>query len=158
MVTLQPMTEDEYNVYIPHLREGYAAERAQAEDLPLDEERKAADEQIAGLLPQGLRTPDHFLWRLVAEDGARVGVLWVHVRPVERRAFIYDIELDAAQRGKGYGEAAMRALEERLRSGGITHIGLSVFGHNAVARALYDKMGYRVAATYMLKRIASDAE
>ena len=124
MVTLQPMIEDDYNAYMPHSLEGYAAERAQAEDTPLEKERKVASEQMASLLPQGLHTPEHFFWRVVAEDGARVGTLWVHVQPAERRAFIYDIEIDAAQRGKGYGEATMRALEERLRPQGITHIGL----------------------------------
>lgn len=157
MVTLQPMTEDEYNAYLPHLLEGYAAERAEADDTPLEQERTAASEQTASLLPQGLRTPDHYLWRVVAEDGARVGTLWVHVQPAEQRAFIYDIEIDAAQRGKGYGEATMRALEEQLRPRGFTHIGLNVFGPNTVARALYDKIGYRLAATFMLKRIAGDA-
>ncbi|HET9109410.1 MAG TPA: GNAT family N-acetyltransferase [Ktedonobacterales bacterium] len=157
MASLQPMTEDDYNTYMPRLREEYAAERAQSDDTSLEQERKVASEQMAGLLPQGLHTPEHCFWRVVAEDGALVGTLWVHVQPAERRAFIYDIEIDAAQRGKGYGEAAMRALEEQLRPQGFTHIGLNVFGPNTVARALYDKMGYRVAATYMLKRIASDA-
>ncbi|HEX8732988.1 MAG TPA: GNAT family N-acetyltransferase [Ktedonobacterales bacterium] len=153
MVTLRPMTEAEYDAWMASLRASYAADRARAEDLPLDERQAEADKQIAGLLPQGASTPDHFFWRIIADDGAGVGWLWVFHDTVQRRAFIYDIEIDEAQRGKGYGEAAMRALEEALRPAGATHIGLSVFGFNTAARALYDKLGYSVAATYMLKRI-----
>jgi ribosomal protein S18 acetylase RimI-like enzyme len=154
MVTLQPMTEVDYDAYMANSVEDYAADRAQAEDTSMEVERKTASAQFAGLVPQGLLTPGHHFWRVVAEDGTRVGSLWAHVEAEQRRAFIYDIVIDAAQRGKGYGEATMRALEEELRPTDLTHIGLNVFGHNRVARALYDKLGYRVAATYMLKRIA----
>jgi len=131
MVTLRPMTDDEYDAYKATALEDYAAERAQAEDTSLAEER----------------TPGHRFWRVVTDDGTRVSSLWVHVEADKRRAFIYDLVIDAAWRGAGYGEATMRALEEELRPAGLTHIGLNVFGHNRVARALYDKLGYRVAAT-----------
>jgi len=157
MVTLRPMIEPEYDAFIAELRVSYGAERAQAEDIPLETGQAEGNEQIAQLLPQGLATPDHYFWRVLAEDGTAVGSLWVNHKPDQRRAFIFDIEIDAAQRGKGYGKATMRALEETLRPMGVTHIGLSVFGFNTTARALYDKLGYNVAATYMLKRIAKDA-
>jgi len=42
MVTLRPMTDDEYDAYKATALEDYAAERAQAEDTSLAEERKAA--------------------------------------------------------------------------------------------------------------------
>lgn len=156
MVTLRPMTESTYDAWMANLRASYAADRARAEDLPLDDRQAEADRQIAGLLPQGASTPDHFFWRIVAEDGAGVGWLWVFHDTAQRRAFIYDVEIDETQRGKGYGEATMRALEEALLPLAVTHIGLSVFGFNTAARALYDKLGYSVAATFMLKRISED--
>ena len=37
---------------------------------------------------------------------------------------------------------------------GGTRVGLNVFGPNAVARALYDSLGYRVMATAMYKDLA----
>ncbi len=156
MVTLRPMTEPEYDAFLVMLDTDYAADVSRAEDLPLEKAQADAIAQTAQLLPQGFLTPDHSFWRVLAEDGAAVGSLWVNHKPAQRRAFVYDIEIDEAQRGKGYGEAAMRALEETLRPMGVTHIGLSVFGFNTTARALYDKLGYNVVATHMLKRIGED--
>ncbi|MGH2501569.1 MAG: GNAT family N-acetyltransferase, partial [Ktedonobacterales bacterium] len=157
MVTLRPMTEPEYTDFIATSLPAYAADRARSEDVPLEVAQTSANEQIAQLLPQGYATPEHHFWRAVAEDGAVVGALWVHHDVNQRRAFIYDIVIEEAQRGKGYGEATMRALEEALRPLRVTHIGLSVFGFNTTARALYDKLGYGVAATFMLKRIGEGA-
>jgi len=150
------MTELEYDAFLATTLPDYAADRARAEDLPLEEEQAAASEQIANLVPQGLHTPGHFFWRVVTEDGAAVGSLWVFHNVAQRRAFIYDIVIDEAQRGKGYGEATMRAMEEALRPMDVTHIALNVFGFNTTARALYDKLGYTVAATIMLKRIDTE--
>lgn len=157
MVMLRPMTIPEYDAFIARSRINYVAALAQSEDFPLDLAQAEADAQIAQLLPQGYATPNHYFWQVVAEDSEVVGSLWVHHKPVERRAFIYDIVIDEAQRGKGYGEATMRALEMALRPMRVTHIGLSVFGFNTTARALYDKLGYKVVATHMLKRIDEDA-
>jgi ribosomal protein S18 acetylase RimI-like enzyme len=151
------MTEPEYDAFMAESLVGYAADRAVAEDTPLEQERATASAQVAGILAQGFRTPGHHFWQVVADDGATVGALWVFLDADQRRAFIYDIVIDEAQRGKGHGEATMRALEEEMRPQGVTHIGLNVFGHNAIARALYDKMGYRVASTFMLKRIGDGA-
>lgn len=157
MVTLRPMTEAEYETFIAELTPAFAAERAQAEDTPLERELEAATKQVANILPQGFRTHGHHFWKVEAEDGADVGVLWVMIDDAQRRAFIYDIEIDEAQRSKGYGAATLRALEEELRPTTVTHIGLNVFGPNTIAHALYNKMGYQVAATYMLKRINEGA-
>ncbi len=157
MVTLRPMTEAEYEEFRVHSLEGYIAERAAADDTSLEHERETATKQVQDILSEGFATPGHRFWKVIEPGGAVVGSLWVMIDDAQRRAFIYDIEIDEAQRGRGYGEATMRALEEELRSTNITHIALNVFGPNAIARALYDKMGYRVAATYMHKRIREGA-
>lgn len=155
MVTLRPMTEPEYDAFMAMSLEGYIAQRAEADDSPLEVERETATKQVSELLSQGFHTPGHRFWHVVEPGGAAMGALWVFIDAAQRRAFIYDIEMDEAQRGKGYGAATLRALEDELRPTGVTHIGLNVFGPNTIARALYDKMGYRVAATFMLKRIAA---
>ena len=90
---------------------------------------------------------------MVDDSGAAVGSLWVFVDEPKKRAFIYNIEIDAAQRGKGYGRRALELLEETLRPQGVTRIALNVFGDNAIAQALYRKIGYYTVATYMQKEI-----
>lgn len=153
MVTLRPMTDDEYTAYAGTMLEDYAATRARNSGTTLEEERAASAQQIAELLPNGLHTPNHYFWRAINEAGESVGTLWVHVEPDKARAFIYDIAMDADQRGKGYGGATLAAMEAALRPLGVTNIGLNVFGDNPGAQHLYAKMGYQVVATNMRKTI-----
>src|SRR5579871_4620296 len=97
MITLQPMTEAEYALFIDASQEEYAQERAQSGETPIEEEREIAHTQTAGLLPQGLATPNHSFWTLTDEGGVGVGSLWVFVDPEKGRAFIYAITLAEAQ-------------------------------------------------------------
>ena len=52
--------------------------------------------------------------------------------------------MDEAERGKGYGRALMDAAAEHVRGLGAEVLSLNVFGHNHVAHALYDALGYVV--------------
>ncbi len=153
MVALRPMTEAEYTPYIAYLREDYAQERAKSGETPIEEERELSNKQIDGLIPQGLATPNHYFWTVTDEGGAAIGSLWVFVEPEKGRAFIYDIALFEAQRGKGYGRQTLDVLESTVRPMGVRRIALNVFGKNAVARHLYDTAGYYVVATAMQKDI-----
>lgn len=153
MVTLRPMTDDEYGDYATKMLDEYAATRARNMGTTLEEERVASAQQIAELLPDGLHTPDHYFWRVLNEAGDPVGVLWVHSQRAPGLAFIYDIEMDADQRGKGYGRATLVAMEAALKPMGITSAGLNVFGDNPGAQHLYAQMGYQVVATSMRKVI-----
>jgi ribosomal protein S18 acetylase RimI-like enzyme len=47
----------------------------------------------------------------------------------------------------------MEAIEDEVRKLGISKIGLHVFGFNAAARSLYDKLGFEVTDTSMEKNI-----
>jgi GNAT superfamily N-acetyltransferase len=153
MVALRPMTEAEYGPYIAHLREDYAQERAKSGETPIEEERESSNKQIDGLIPQGLATPDHYFWTVMDEGGVGIGSLWVFVDPAKGRAFIYDIALAEERRGKGYGRQTLQVLESAVRPMGVRRIALNVFGKNAVARHLYDTVGYYVVATAMQKDI-----
>ncbi len=153
MVTLRPMTDAEYEPYLRRVRETYARDRAESSRTSLEEELAEADRQIAQLLPNGLGTPNQHLWTVVDAVGAPVGILWVYVDRDHQRGFIYDIEMREDQRGKGYGRATLEALEAELRPRDVTRIALNVFARNAVARHLYDQVGYYPVATVMQKDI-----
>jgi ribosomal protein S18 acetylase RimI-like enzyme len=69
----------------------------------------------------------------------------------QRSIFIYDVHIDDAQRGRGYGKAAMLLAEEEARRRGLDSVALSVFGGNTVARGLYTALGYVENAIAMSK-------
>ena len=136
-----------------------ASVQAYAEDL-LDAGRVGSGEAVAtanqsyvDLLPQGLDTPDAVVLRL-EDGGAHVGWLWVGRSAPRLRddtAWVYDIEVDAALRGRGYGRAAMLLAEDVARSIGAEALGLNVFGGNTVARSLYVSLGYKESSVVMRK-------
>jgi ribosomal protein S18 acetylase RimI-like enzyme len=71
-------------------------------------------------------------------------------------AWVYNIEVDPAFRGRGYGRAAMILAEGEARSRGMTSLGLNVHGQNKVARSLYDSLGYDVTALQMKKPLLAE--
>lgn len=94
---------------------------------------------MADLLPHGAQTDGHAF--LIGEaDGDRVGTIWLDLR--KQYAFVYQVETDEAARGRGYGRALMVAGAHAAQEAGAEGIALNVFGDNAVARALYDSLGY----------------
>jgi ribosomal protein S18 acetylase RimI-like enzyme len=104
------------------------------------------------VLPAGLDTPGHGIF-VVEADGERVGLLWVAERELGARQvlYIYDIEIDEAHRGRGFGRTAMLLAEEEARARGLNRIELNVFGGNHVARALYRSLGYVETSAQMAK-------
>ena len=82
-----------------------------------------------------------------------MGDLWTFVDPGKRRAFIYFIGIDERGRGKGYGKAAMLALEAAVKQKGADHIDLNVFGDNSTAIRLYEGLGYQPTAINMRKEL-----
>jgi len=85
----------------------------------------------------------------------KVGMIWFAV-PIGRphpSAFVYDFSIVEEQRRKGYGEQALRAVEDKVRELGLDTISLHVFGHNHAARALYEKAGNAVTDLMMSKKL-----
>jgi ribosomal protein S18 acetylase RimI-like enzyme len=148
------MTPQEYDAWRPGAIEGYAAEHADAGSRPAETSLEQARKEFDELLPDGVDTPEHHL--LVATDhGTRVGLLWLNIPPPpQRAAFVYDVEVDETLRGKGYGRAIMLAAEAYVRERGSSSLRLHVFGSNAVARSLYESLGYATTNVMMAKRLS----
>jgi ribosomal protein S18 acetylase RimI-like enzyme len=132
---------------------GYAADIERAGASP-DIARKKAERDFPALLPKGLATEGQWLYTVEADDEA-VGVLWVAEREDDfgKSLFVYDVQIDEAQRGRGLGRAAMLLAEDEARRRGIGAVSLNVFGGNDVARNLYRSLDYSEAAIYMVKRV-----
>jgi ribosomal protein S18 acetylase RimI-like enzyme len=153
MLHLRPMTDAEWAALRETEEAEYARELARTFDTPVDEQREAAARAFTDPLPQGLATPNHYLWSLADDDGPALGALWVRVEPEHRRAFIFDIVVDPAQRGQGYGSRMLAMLEDELRTRGVRRIGLNVFADNPGAIRLYARHGYVVTNQTMQKTI-----
>jgi ribosomal protein S18 acetylase RimI-like enzyme len=111
---------------------------------------RIATEQRAQAFPGGVPVSGHHLFHVLV-GGERVGMVWVgpSVGEDERARYLYNVEVDADKRGRGYGRAAVRAAERWTAAQGASRLSLNVWGGNDVARGLYDSMGYVVAATHM---------
>ena len=157
VVILRKMLAEEYSQYLPRLMEGYAQDLSRNLDLPIDAARERSKKQTSDLLNQGVDTPGHLIYTVCLENSLEsVGVLWVFVDDAKKEAFIYDIEIKEAFRGKGLGRAALLAIEDPLRVRGIEKLGLHVFGDNPIAIHLYESLGYKVFSMNMRKRLTAE--
>jgi ribosomal protein S18 acetylase RimI-like enzyme len=136
------MTAAEFAEWRADAVRGYAADMANSGTLPADEAAAASAAQFDQLLPEGLATSGHSFLTLRA-SGEVVATNWIghHVGP--GMSWVYGVAVRDGHRGKGHGRAAMIIGEQAAVEAGDTHLGLNVFGHNAVAISLYRSMGYR---------------
>ena len=71
-------------------------------------------------------------------------------------AWVFDLEVDEAFRGRGYAFEALTLLEAHLARSGVRELGLNVFGDNHTARRLYARAGFRETAVTMSKPLTPE--
>lgn len=148
------MRDDEFAAWLPQMREGYA--EAMIDDggiSPASATAKAAAD-IEHLFPGGRPSTDQLVF-VIEADGVPVGDFWLAERDdtMQPCLFVYDVRLEEAHRGRGYGKAAMLLAEEEARRRGLDRVALNVFGRNTVARHLYQTLGYEENAISMSKTL-----
>jgi ribosomal protein S18 acetylase RimI-like enzyme len=155
MVSLRPMEPDAWEAWRVDAIRDYAVDMVRVGTWAPDEAEQRAAALFSSLLPDGQRTTGHEFRTIVSEAGEVVGALWFAAEGDVGRgtAFVWDIVVAEPHRGRGYGRAAMEALEPLARSLGYDAIRLHVFGDNAVARHLYQAVGYEETDVTMLKRL-----
>ncbi len=156
MVTLAPMNSNTFASYREAAVAGYAADNITSGRWPQEGARQRSYEDFDDSLPQGLATPQNYLYDIVSKStGATVGVIWfaVVVKNGLKSAFVYDVEVKPAFRRHGYARAAFTTLEPLVKALGLSSIGLHVFGNNPGAQALYHSLGYGITGVNMLKRL-----
>ena len=145
------MTADRFRSWSTASRRGFAEQQVASGATPAGEAEKYADRELGRLLPAGPATPDHHLWSVYVGD-EEAGHVWLRVSPADQQpeAFLFDIALLPSARGRGLGRATMLAVESAARGLRASRIRLNVFGHNTVARGLYDSLGYLPETTYVV--------
>jgi ribosomal protein S18 acetylase RimI-like enzyme len=70
-----------------------------------------------------------------------------------RDAFITELFVEPASRGRGVGRALLDAMIERLRGCGVRAVHLMVRPENERARSLYESIGFSVAPRIMMTKL-----
>ena len=149
------MSDAEYDSWDIHSRLNYAAEK-EKEGLSPEDARAESEKSFARHLPQGKNTQDQHIYAVTrAESGEVAGHLWWGMRNhgSKKIPWIFDIELRAEFRGQGLGRATMELAQADVKAKGFDRLGLHVFGHNKVARALYESIGFETLNVVMVKEL-----
>jgi GNAT superfamily N-acetyltransferase len=152
-VQLRPMRDAEFNAWLPLMRDRYAGDMADNGGLSPENAAEMAAAQIEFLFPGGQPSPEQLVFIVEAEDGP-VGQLWITERAEPQHClFVYELYVEEPCRGHGHGKAAMLLAEDEAGRRGIDRVALNVFGGNAVARQLYQSLGYEENAIAMSKKV-----
>ena len=148
------MLHDEFERWLPRFREGYAEDIMRNGGASEADAREKAVVDTEQLFPNGQPSSDQFVF-VVEVDGDPVGELWFAEREGDlgRGLWIYDVQIEDAHRGRGYGREAMLLAEEEARRRGLSRVALNVFGGNTAARGMYQSLGYVETAVLMSKRV-----
>ncbi len=151
------MTAAEYAEWVEESVSGYAADKVASGQWSQAESLALSRKENAELLPLGLETPENHLFAILDARGVAIGMLWFAVKTKfgAKIAYVYDVSVRLERQREGHALRAFRALEEEVRSRGLSGIALHVFGHNAGARALYERLGFQPTNISLFKRVAS---
>ncbi|WCH46445.1 GNAT family N-acetyltransferase [Lysinibacillus sp. OF-1] len=154
MISLKPMNQEEFKQYISYAIEDYAKDKIASGNWSEDEAINLSRESFERLLPNGEKTENNHLLSIFHGD-ILVGMIWISQKAPKNpnEGFIYDFVIFEQYQGQGYGKKAMKEAEIIAKELGMNKIGLNVFGHNKIARGLYEKMGYEITNITMAKTI-----
>lgn len=154
MVTLKPMRQEDFQQYLEIAVEDYAKDKVASGNWSEAEASELSKNEFNRLLPNGEKSKGNYIFSIF-HDQQIVGMIWMAQKSPEKadEGYIYDFSILDEYQGKGYGKEAMREIETIAKELGMSKIGLHVFGHNQVARGLYEKMGYEITNIVMAKSI-----
>lgn len=134
------MSSDEFQQYLDYAIENFANEQIKSGNWKQEGAISKAAEEHKWLLPDGPNSNNNYLFT-IRDGDIKVGMVWL-AQKNDNKGFIYDINIWRGNQGKGYGKQAMKQVEIIAKKIGLKMIGLHVFGHNKVARGLYEQLGY----------------
>lgn len=150
------MSVDAFEKFKMESQSAYATNLAAVEVITYEEALKNASEQFDKLVPNGNATPGQSFFDVVeTNSGESIGFLWLgfQTRFGRKVASINDITIASANRGKGFGKALMKLVEDEARRCAAVRIRLHVFNSNQVAKNLYLAMGFEPTNLDMRKDI-----
>ena len=151
MIRLVPKPDQDLKVWLTAMWADYRKQLL-GTGFTSEEASQNIEQNETALFVDGAPNDDQRIFD-VMDDETKVGSLWLATRE-ERNAgewYVYDIVIDEEFRGKGFGRSTMQVAEGYVTSQGGTRLALNVFGPNAVARGLYESLGYKTMNIGMRK-------
>ena len=147
------MTEAELHSWIVTSKADYLDDLLRAGETH-EQAQVSVDQSFERYFPAGVPTDNHLVFTVLTDDSP-AGYLWIgpHAAGQSSAWWVWDIAINADQRGQGLGRTAMLLAEDVVREKGGTTLGLNVFGFNAPARGLYESLGYETTSMRMLKNL-----
>lgn len=160
-VILRKMTLSEFELFRQWSVKDRARELAEGSGFSPEDAIKAAEEEFLEMLPDGPRTPDHFLMQIIEKATEEpAGSIWTirEVTQGRKQSFLCDFAIWKSKRRRGYARAALRLAEEQAAQAGCQESVLFVSDSNTPAKALYEKCGYMPLrpegrGQYMIKQL-----
>ncbi|MDX3078018.1 GNAT family N-acetyltransferase [Streptomyces sp. NPDC088354] len=146
------MTEAEFPAWLARMQDEYVRSWT-LRGVPEAQARAKAEADHRSALPGGLATPGTVL-RVLRAGGEDVGDLWVGRRATddgEPSGYVYNVQVEAAHRGRGHGRTLMLVAERACVADGLHWLGLNVFAGNDPALRLYESLGYRTTQVHFAK-------
>ncbi len=153
-ITLRPIEKNEFASFVTYFIEDYTAEIVTNYRLSEPDARAQAIRDVEQSFPDAERTPDQIVLCIMFQQDDtehHVGYIWYKADTVLKSVYINDFYLFEASRNKGFGSAAMKALENKLSQEGFTQMKLRVAQGNEHARHLYSANGFSVTGINMNK-------
>ncbi len=162
-VSLVPMTDAERQAALEREAVEYAEAKARAGIWVREESLRRSRDEIRNLV--GTRPSERGHEFFVGRDGSGRTIGWIWLGPVPSpdaapsTRWLFQIVVEPALRGQGFGRALLQAAEDHVRSTGRAELALNVFRWNSVAVRLYASSGYAISfqddkALEMRKRVA----
>ncbi len=151
-VILRPLRHEEFQSWCDHQRTWYAADLVENGGMPSAAALAKATEDTARAFPEGFSSPGNVVLA-IEEDAVVVGSVWFAPREQHgvTYAFLFSVEIDESQRGRGLGRRAMEELEAEVGRRGLARLELNVFAGNGRARSLYRSLGFAETSVHMSK-------
>jgi len=146
------MNAYEFEHYVKEAVKNYASELTKSGSSLESDSLKVSQKTFSTLLPDGLESKGQFLFHILNETDAVIGMIWFGLRP-NNEGFIYDFLIHENFREQGFGKKAMELIELEAKNHDVKKLSLHVFGHNIAAISLYKKLGYEIYSMNMSKEI-----
>lgn len=155
MIKLHQIDANTYSMFFNKIVKLYAEESVISGRWTNEEALEKASEETRNLLLDEEKTKDHYLFWIINDD-VIIGYIWVGMIGSDKNeAFVFGLEIEENERGKGYGKDTMRLIEEVLKNKAISSIRLHVYDSSKIAVNLYNSIGFETVSRIMRKSIKS---